>query len=176
MQRITPRISQTVALVMAGLLIAGPVHADKPSWGGGNQGGKERQKDKHESFERSRNQRPDRNWRAGDSVNRNGYFLDRHRTVIHDYYVQRYRAGHCPPGLVKKGNSCMPRGQVKKWRIGRPLPREVIFHDLPPALVWSLNPAPAGHRYVRVAADILLITIGTGMVVDAIQDLGRMQR
>lgn len=165
MQRITLQISQTLALAMAGLLIAGPVYADKPSWGG-NQDGKERQKDKHE---RSKNQRPDRNWKAGDSI-------DRHRTVIHDYYVQQYRAGHCPPGLVKKGNGCMPRGQVKKWRIGWPLPREVIFHDLPPALVWSLNSAPAGHRYVRVASDILLITIGTGMVVDAIQDLGRMQR
>jgi Ni/Co efflux regulator RcnB len=32
---------------------------------------------------------------------------------------------------------------------------------------------PAGHRYVRVAADILLIAVGTGMVVDAIEDIGR---
>ncbi len=34
------------------------------------------------------------------------------------------------------------------------------------------GPAPAGHRYVRVAADILLIAVGTSMVIDAIQDLG----
>jgi len=33
---------------------------------------------------------------------------------------------------------------------------------------------PAGHRYVRVAADILLIAVGTAMVVDAIEDLGKM--
>jgi Ni/Co efflux regulator RcnB len=32
---------------------------------------------------------------------------------------------------------------------------------------------PSGYRYVRVASDILLIAAGTGMVVDAIQDLGR---
>ena len=33
---------------------------------------------------------------------------------------------------------------------------------------------PAGHRYVRVANDILLIAAGTGMVIDAIEDLGKM--
>jgi Ni/Co efflux regulator RcnB len=38
----------------------------------------------------------------------------------------------------------------------------------------QIGPPPAGHRYVRVAGDILLIAIGTGMVVDAIQDLGGM--
>jgi Ni/Co efflux regulator RcnB len=32
---------------------------------------------------------------------------------------------------------------------------------------------PRGYRYVRVASDILMIAIGTGMVIDAIQDLGR---
>lgn len=31
----------------------------------------------------------------------------------------------------------------------------------------------SGQRYVRVGADILLIAIGTAMVVDAIQELGR---
>jgi len=33
---------------------------------------------------------------------------------------------------------------------------------------------PAGYRYVRVAADILLIAVGTRMVADAITDLGRL--
>jgi len=36
----------------------------------------------------------------------------------------------------------------------------------------DLGPPPAGHRYVRVGLDILMIAIGTGMIVDAIQDLG----
>jgi len=58
--------------------------------------------------------------------------------------------------------------------VGRPLPREVVYYDLPPALVVQIGVPPAGHRYVRVAADILLIAVGTGMVVSAIQDLGRM--
>ena len=37
-----------------------------------------------------------------------------------------------------------------------------------------LGVPPAGYRYVRVASDILLISVGTSMVVDAIQDLGGM--
>jgi Ni/Co efflux regulator RcnB len=41
-------------------------------------------------------------------------------------------------------------------------------------LSWSSDPPPAGYRYVRVAADILLIAIGTGMAIDAIQDVGGM--
>jgi len=39
--------------------------------------------------------------------------------------------------------------------------------------VMQIGAPPPGYRYVRVATDILLIAAGTGMVVDAIQDLGR---
>jgi len=161
-----------MVLIIVGLLAAGPVHADKPSSRfGSDQPGKNRQKDKHERFV---DQRPDRHARVEGKTGRNDYFFDRHRTAIHDYYIKQSSSRHCPPGLVKKHNGCMPPGQAKKWHIGRRLPRDVIFYDLPPSLVRILGPAPTGHRYVRVAADILLITVGTGMVVDAIQDLGRM--
>jgi len=37
-----------------------------------------------------------------------------------------------------------------------------------------LGTPPAGYKYVRVAADILLIAVGTSMVIDAIEDLGRL--
>ena len=37
----------------------------------------------------------------------------------------------------------------------------------------GLRLPPAGHKYVRVAADILLIAIGTGIVIDAVDDLLR---
>jgi Ni/Co efflux regulator RcnB len=68
----------------------------------------------------------------------------------------------------------MPPGQAKKWSVGRPLPREVIYYDVPSTLVVQFDRPPAGYRYVRVAGDILLIAVGTRMVIDAIQDLGRM--
>jgi hypothetical protein len=102
------------------------------------------------------------------------HFDDRRRLAVREYYSEQVRSGKCPPGLAKKNNGCMPPGQAKKWTMGRPLPRDVVFYEVPQSLVVRLGPAPAGHRYVRVAADILLIAIGTSMVVDAIQDLGSM--
>jgi Ni/Co efflux regulator RcnB len=65
----------------------------------------------------------------------------------------------------------MPPGQAKKWALGRPLPRGVIFYELPPSVLVQLGAPPAHHRFVRVAQDILLIAVGTGMVVDAIDNL-----
>jgi hypothetical protein len=50
--------------------------------------------------------------------------------------------------------------------------RDVIFHDLPPEVLVQLGPVPSRHRFVRVASDILMIAVGTGMVVDAIEDIG----
>lgn len=114
-----------------------------------------------------------KNYRGGNGHG-HYYFDDRQHAIAHNYYASRFQHGHCPPGLAKKYNGCMPPGQAKRWRTGYPLPREVIFYDLPPVLLQQLGyPAP-GYRYVRVAADILLIAMGTGMVIDAIQDLSGM--
>ena len=101
------------------------------------------------------------------------HFGDRDRAVIRDYYVDAGRGGHCPPGLAKKNNGCLPPGQAKKWQMGQPLPASVVYEPLPPALVVQLTPPPMGYRYVRVAGDVLMISAGTRMVIDAIQDLGR---
>lgn len=94
------------------------------------------------------------------------------RGIIQEYYGQQIAQGHCPPGLAKKNNGCQPPGQAKKWARGQRLPQDLIYYALPPTLAGRLH-APAGARYVRVAADILLIAAGTGLVLDAIEDLGR---
>ena len=83
------------------------------------------------------------------------------------------RRGHCPPGLAKKRNGCMPPGQAKKWEVGRRLPPDVIYYQVPQPLVTQIGTPPPGYRYVRVASDILMIAVGSGMVVDAIRNLGR---
>ncbi len=101
-------------------------------------------------------------------------FPDQDRRVIHDYYGDVARQGKCPPGLAKKQNGCMPPGQAKKWQIGRPLPRDVIFHPIPSDLAVRISVPPAGYKYVRVASDILMIAAGTGMVAAAIEDLARL--
>jgi Ni/Co efflux regulator RcnB len=45
---------------------------------------------------------------------------------------------------------------------------------VPQPLVVKIGPPPSGYRYVRVASDILLIALGSRMVIDAVQDLGRI--
>lgn len=137
---------------LAGLALAVPAFADNPGHGKGNKG--------HGSS------------RESGGVSLSVEISDSQRAIILGYYGGEIARGHCPPGLAKKHNGCMPPGQAKKWARGRPLPRDVVFYDLPPALAVRLT-APAGARYVRVAADILLIAAGTGMVLDAVEDLTR---
>ena len=110
---------------------------------------------------------------GGSSVSVEFRFGDSDRRAVQEYYQSPARVKGCPPGLAKKGNGCMPPGQAKKWAMGRPLPRDVAYHDLPYDLVRRLPPPPAGHRYVQVAGDVLMIAVGTSMVVDAIQDILR---
>jgi Ni/Co efflux regulator RcnB len=100
-----------------------------------------------------------------------GYFQEPQRVRAHDYYVAQGKRGHCPPGLAKKNNGCMPPGQAKKWNVGQPLPRDVVYYPVPQPLIVQLGAPPAGHRYVRVASDILLVTVGTMMVVDGMSGL-----
>ncbi len=95
------------------------------------------------------------------------------RDIIQEYYGNEFRSGRCPPGLAKKNNGCQPPGQAKKWATGKRLPGDVIYHALPPELNVRLS-IPIGSKYVRVGADILLIAAGTGMVLDAIEDLSRL--
>ena len=172
MQQITLQKNRILALAIAGILAtAAPAMAEKPSWaGGGKKGDKHEQKDKRgsqEDYERHHD------YRDGDSTRRSTvYFGEHHWIVINNYYTEQYRSGHCPPGLAKKNNGCMPPGQARQWGVGQPLPREVAYYPVEPAVQVRLGPAPAGHEFVRVASDILLIAVGTGMVIDAIQDLG----
>jgi Ni/Co efflux regulator RcnB len=150
------------------ILATGTALADKPGWKNGGKEGK----GKHQETYHDENQTGNHN--DGDSQHHDKthvFFKDEQRAFIQDYYADRYQRGHCPPGLAKKQNGCMPPGQAKKWSVGRPLPRDVIFHDLPPRVLEQLGPPPPHHRFVRVAQDILLIAVGTGMVIDAIEDL-----
>ena len=169
-------LPRSVGLVLLGALICSPALAEKPDKGGGK-GHKPSQHQKYDKHDDGR----DRDYRhdhddhdGGVDINVNLNFDDRQRVLVRDYYSDEFHSGHCPPGLAQKHNGCMPPGQAKKWRRGYPLPRDVIYYDLPPRLVVELGTPPIGHKYVRVAADILLIAVGTGMVVDAIDDLSNL--
>lgn len=108
------------------------------------------------------------------AVVQGSYFSAAQRKVIHDFYAPRVAAGKCPPGLAKKNNGCQPPGQAKKWALGARLPSDVITYPVPREIRERLGEPPPGYKFVRVAADILLIAIGTSMVIDAIEDLANL--
>jgi Ni/Co efflux regulator RcnB len=99
------------------------------------------------------------------------YFSDSQVQVISQYFTQNKSASACPPGLAKKNNGCRPPGQVKQWQRGQRLPDDVVYYDLPSALLRELGRTPEGQKVVRVGTDLLLIAVGTRMVIDAIEDL-----
>lgn len=154
---------RALTFLLAGLLAVAGAMAEKPDGAGE---GKHGQKEKHAKSDKHSSERQE--------VRVGGYFRDEQRTIVHTYYTEQYRVGRCPPGLAKKNNGCMPPGQARRWVVGQALPRDVVYYSVPAPVVLQLGPPPAGHRYVRVATDILLIAIGTRMVIDGMQDLGRM--
>lgn len=159
-----------LALICTTLLASPAALADKGGKHGHDHG--ERHEERYDDRRDNRDDRyyRDDRYRGGPSIEI--YFGDSHRSVIHDYYGPQFSSGHCPPGLAKKRNGCVPPGQAKKWQQGRPLPAGIIYFDLPRDLAYRMPPPPRGHRYVRVGSDILLITIGGSLVVDAIVDIG----
>lgn len=184
------------------LLITRPVAqrlawAEKPDWAGGGKpdqhqqqgdqhNGKhghkaqreDRRDDRRDDQHKDRHNQPDpvvRSPSSGALVNIQigSYFADPQRVLVRDYDEPRMKAGKCPPGLKKKDNGCLPPGLAKEWRRGQPLPSTVVFYPVPQVVQTRLGTPPAGHRFVRVASDILLIAVGTSMVVDAIENLGQ---
>jgi len=99
------------------------------------------------------------------------YFSNDRQIVINNYYTTSRDAKHCPPGLAKKHNGCQPPGNVKQWHRGQSLPADVVYYDVPSALTVQLGRTPEGQKIVRVGTDLLLISVGTGMVIDAIENL-----
>lgn len=176
-----PHRKSIVTLLLGLTLACGPALADKPekgnhgrsgnnvhdTHGGGPHGADERQRDRYDDH-RKNDKHHDRR-----SSHQSSRFDDRQRNDLHAYYAELSQSGRCPPGLAKKNNGCQPPGQAKKWRKGYALPRDVRYYELPRDVLVHLGPPPSGHKYVRVASDILMIAIGTSMVVDAIDDLGR---
>lgn len=136
---------------------------------------KERRRDRDEDRDDDRRgRRDDRrdDYRSGPQVQVTigGYFGERQRASVYEAYGKKPKA-HCPPGLAKKGNGCQPPGQAKKWKLGQSLPRDIAYQPVEADIRVRLGVPPAGHEFVRVAGDILLIAVGTSMVIDAIEDL-----
>lgn len=164
-ERVIDMKAKTLATALWSLsLVSVLASAEKP-----DHAGKDRSNfdDRRELQERDK----DRMQHYGSGGSISFTFDDAQRRLIHDYYYGQISQGNCPPGLAKKGNGCQAPGQVKQWHKGKPLAKGVIYYDLPYDLMRRLPPPPYNHRYVQVAGDILLIAIGTGIVVDALENI-----
>lgn len=153
------KLKQAAILLSISMLATGPAFGEKPD-SPGNSG---KQKSSHQNAGSSSSHQEGKGSKS--------YFSDDRLQRVRNYYSESRASGKCPPGLAKKGNGCRPPGLAKKWRIGEPLPRDVVYYDLPSALLHELGRTPEGQKIVRVGTDLLLISIGTGMIIDAVQDL-----
>src|SRR6185295_12338286 len=125
MLRFNLPMRSALVLLVAGSVALGMTLTAKPAFA---------DNEKHERH-KGRDQDRDRQSAApGVRVDVNVRIGEPDRVIIRDYYGTETRSGRCPPGLAKKNNGCMPPGQAKKWRQGERLPREVVFHELPPRL------------------------------------------
>lgn len=188
----THRPFRTLVALVAALALAVPVHAAKPENAGGGKPDKHEKRDKDPG--RKSGERPDdgrgKDHGAPDGGGKGGpaqasgdaaagvaaaigiaFFGERQREVAREYYRAERSAGRCPPGLAKKDNGCLPPGQAKKWARGLPLPPDVGYRRLPPDLADRFGPPPAGHELVEIAGDILLVTVGAMLVVEALEGL-----
>jgi Ni/Co efflux regulator RcnB len=139
-----------VAAIAAAALASAPAMADDHGKGKG-----------HDKKEKKAEHRED--------VREGAYFSEQHREAARRYYAEQYGHGkvkHCPPGLAKKNNGCMPPGQARRWAVGQPVPRDVVVYEVPRPVLVQLPPAPVGYRYERVGGDIVLVRINGRVVVD----------
>jgi hypothetical protein len=102
MKPIALKMTCALALVIGGILAAGPVMADKPSWAGSGNGGKGERMDRRDAQRGERRDGEEKSLRDrdGPSVGKRGHFEDRHQVIVREYYVEQFRGGRCPPGLA----------------------------------------------------------------------------
>jgi hypothetical protein len=100
----------------------------------------------------------------------------RDRDAAFAYYRDEIAAGRCPAPLVRRDKACGAPAAMpsKPWRLDQPLPDSLKADAPPPGLIAKLSPSPAGHQYMRVDTDILIIGIGTRNVAALVVDLSRL--
>jgi hypothetical protein len=163
MERFT-KISLTIAL--CAFYSAGSPAWAKPDFAEGK--GKSHKEFKHDKG----NKHGDHDDHGNHGSDRVLVNLDQDRVVVIRDKLMPYYQKHCPPGLAKKHNGCLPPGQAKKYRIGD------IYHghywDVPGDVLVLLPAAPHGSRYIWADRDVLLISEATKKILDATVILSAM--
>ena len=101
----------------------------------------------------------------------------RDRDAAYAYYRGEIAAGRCPAPLVRRDKAwgAPPTPTARAWKLDQPLPDSVKAQAPPAGLIAKLSPSPAGHQYMRVDTDILVVGIGTRNVAALVVDLSRLQ-
>lgn len=181
MTRLT-RIHRLFAIIVAATCLAAPAFAkDDDGHGKGDKHSQKRaekaekkadkQEEKYEKRAEKREEKSEKHAakRQREDIRAGSYFNDQDRMHARQYYAQQYGDGRrCPPGLAKKNNGCMPPGQARRWAVGQPVPRDVVFYSVPQPLMVQLPPAPYGYRYGRIGNDIVLVQQQNNLIVDII--------
>lgn len=162
--------SRIIALAITAIFVAGPAFAEGNDDDHGKGNGKDKQTEKHDKKNQKDAEKAEK--RERKEIEQGKYFNDQQRTYVREYYTTNYGPGKkCPPGLAKKGNGCMPPGQVRSWVVGQPIPRNVTIYSVPRPVILQLPPAPYGYRYARIGGDIVLVQQQNNLIVDVIQVL-----
>lgn len=103
------------------------------------------------------------------------HFGDHDLEIIKAHYLRNHHHGKgknksTPPGLAKKG--AYPPGIRKQLQRGKGLPPGLDREPLPADLEQHLAPLPKGYVRVRVGADLVIMGVDTGIVVDIVRDFG----
>ena len=102
--------SRLLPIVLVSFLSVSAATAQKPGRGGHGDDGK-REENEQGDDKRGKKDKKDKNEKHDrQDIKIGGFFRDQQRTVVRDYYGTQFRTGHCPPGLAKKNNGCMPPG------------------------------------------------------------------
>ena len=101
----------------------------------------------------------------------------RDRDAAFAYYRDEVAAGRCPAPLVRRDKVCGAPAALpaRAWKLDQPLPDGLKADAPPPGLIAKLSPSPAGHQYMRVDTDIIIIGVGTRNVAALVVDLSRLQ-
>lgn len=171
-----PRHILIVALVLGAIAVATPASAKRPDYKH-YEGSAEYEDDHGRGRGRGSDDSYDHH-RSGDHnryEDRRGFelrFDDDRRQRARTYMRETYRP-HCPPGLAKKHNGCLPPGQAKRYEIGGHLPHG--HRPIPDTLLVRMGPPPHGTFYAMVDQDVLLVTEATKKILDAVTLLSAME-
>jgi len=99
---------------------------------------------------------------------------DNDRIILNRYVEDRYR-GSYSKGWSKHHRGYPPYYQTsRRYIVGYPLPREVVYDSVPYEVRSHLRPVPIGYQYVRVDNDVLLMNVATKQIIDAVTLLSAM--